>query len=121
LDSSNDFPQSFKRGLAVGYAFSVTSVIVIYISYCAPWEQSKHGRNKHRKKAKELSTIFWSIAGRKTPTPQAPAEQELQPLQLQEKVIKEVLSVPYHIYLWIKFRLFSRYIHNKINIQSINM
>lgn len=93
LDSSHDFPQSFKRGLAIGYAFSLTSVIVIYMSYCAPWEQSHHQRNNHRKKAKELGRIFWSIAGRKTPT-QAPAQHELQPLQLQEKVVKEVLSVP---------------------------
>ncbi|KOM31176.1 hypothetical protein LR48_Vigan01g073100 [Vigna angularis] len=92
LDSSHDFPQSFKRGLATGYAFSVTSVIVIYMSYCAPWEQSHHQRNKHRKKAKELGTIFWSIAGRKTRT-QAPAEHELQPLQLQEKVVKEISVV----------------------------
>ncbi|ESW31197.1 hypothetical protein PHAVU_002G217900 [Phaseolus vulgaris] len=89
LDTSNDFPQSFKQGLAIGYAFSVTSVIVIYISYCAPWEQSKHERSKHRNRAEELGRIFWSIAGRKTPT-QAHAEHELQPLQLQEKVIREI-------------------------------
>ena len=30
----------FKEGLAVGYAFSVTSVIVLYMSYCASWKQA---------------------------------------------------------------------------------
>ncbi|TKY59397.1 inactive leucine-rich repeat receptor protein kinase [Spatholobus suberectus] len=66
LDRSNDFPQSFKEGLLVGYAFSVTSVIVIYMSYCAPWEQSNHKRNKHRNKAKKSANIFVpSLRGRR--------------------------------------------------------
>lgn len=100
---TSDFLQLFKQGLAVGYAFSVTSVIVIYISYFAPWEQSKPQRKKHQNMAKELGRFFWFFAGRKTPT-QAHAEHELQPLQLQEKVIKEVRSIP-AIYLCFKFLL----------------
>lgn len=53
LDSSSDFPQSFKKGLLVGYAFSVTSVIVIYISYCAP------GNNLNIKET-TASTRLWN-------------------------------------------------------------
>lgn len=92
--SSDDFTETFKKGLAIGYAFSVTSVIVIYISYFAPWEQSE-SKHKTNYKAKEFRKYICSIAGRKTPT-EPHTEQELQPLQLQEKAIKEVLFYPYH-------------------------
>ncbi|TKY59392.1 inactive leucine-rich repeat receptor protein kinase [Spatholobus suberectus] len=90
LDRSNDFPQSFKEGLLVGYAFSVTSVIVIYMSYYAPWEQSNHKRNKHRNKAKEFGKYICSIARGKKTRAEAHPTPQLQPLQLQEKAIKEI-------------------------------
>ncbi|XP_028247224.1 probably inactive leucine-rich repeat receptor-like protein kinase At5g48380 [Glycine soja] len=89
--SSDDFTETFKKGLAIGYAFSVTSVIVIYISYFAPWEQSE-SKHKTNYKAKEFRKYICSIAGRKTPT-EPHTEQELQPLQLQEKAIKEISVV----------------------------
>ncbi|CAJ1936232.1 unnamed protein product [Sphenostylis stenocarpa] len=106
LDTSNDFPQSFRLGLTVGYFFSVTFVIVIYFSYCAPREHSKHERNKNRKKAKEFGKYFWSYPGRKTQTlALAHAKHELQPLQLQEKTIHEVLSIPTCLLSWVQISL----------------
>ena len=83
----------FKEGLAVGYAFSVTSVIVLYMSYCASWKQSKHKRNKrYRNKAREFRKYICSIFGRKTST-QSHTAHELQPPHLQEKAFKEVLFI----------------------------
>ncbi|RDX64526.1 putative inactive leucine-rich repeat receptor-like protein kinase, partial [Mucuna pruriens] len=92
LNGSSDFRQSLKEGLIVGYAFSVTYVTVIYMSCSAPCQQSKHRRKTQRNKSKEFAKYFCSFAWGKTPT-QAHSTRELQPLQLQEKVIKEISVV----------------------------
>lgn len=92
--SSDDFPQSFKDGLVVGYAFSLTSSIFLYMFLCKPWHQSKHKRNNnHWNKVKEIGKYICSISGRKTPSEADPTHQ-FQALQLQDKAMKEVLFIP---------------------------
>ncbi|KAK7363009.1 hypothetical protein VNO77_05137 [Canavalia gladiata] len=89
FNHSTDFRRSFKDGLIVGYAFSVTFVIVIYMSYCAPWEQSKHKKNDHPNKAKEFAKYIYSIAGGKTRNQDNQIHQ-VQTLQSQDKAIQEI-------------------------------
>lgn len=92
--SSDDFPQSFKDGLVVGYAFSLTSSIFLYMFLCKPWHQSKHKRNNnHWNKVKEIGKYICSISGRKTPSEADPTHQ-FQALHLQDKAMKEVLFIP---------------------------
>ncbi|KAI4296514.1 hypothetical protein L6164_036464 [Bauhinia variegata] len=46
---------SFKEGAIIGYSFSVTSFIVIYLSYCVPWALIIKKRKKNRpKKVKQM-------------------------------------------------------------------
>ncbi|KAG4999443.1 hypothetical protein JHK87_020515 [Glycine soja] len=91
--SSDDFPQSFKDGLVVGYAFSLTSSIFLYMFLCKPWHQSKHKRNNnHWNKVKEIGKYICSISGRKTPSEADPTHQ-FQALHLQDKAMKEISLV----------------------------
>ncbi|KAK7319552.1 hypothetical protein RJT34_04274 [Clitoria ternatea] len=87
LQSCSSFHESFKDGLTVGYAFSVTSVIIVYMSYCTPWQQSKHKKKNLWNRAKEFGRYICCIGGRKTRT-------EIHHMnELQEKAIKEVSVV----------------------------
>ncbi|KAJ1380057.1 Protein kinase domain [Sesbania bispinosa] len=90
VDRSNEFHQSFKTGLIVGYAFSVTSAIVVFMSYSnsAP---SKHRKNNHLNKAKQLGKYISSIKRRKT---QSIANQMhgLLPQQLISALLERLTS-----------------------------
>ncbi|RDX68425.1 putative inactive leucine-rich repeat receptor-like protein kinase, partial [Mucuna pruriens] len=89
LDGSSDFLRSLKEGLLFGYVISVTFVIVIYMSYAALWELSKHKIKNHRNKAKLFAKYICSIARGNTRT-QAHSAHQLQPLQFQDKAYKEL-------------------------------
>lgn len=84
---------SFKGGLIVGFAFSLTcSVMVACVSYysnCAPCLQPRKKRNSHLRKAKELGKYICSTIRRRT---RRVANQmyELLHMQLVEKESKEV-------------------------------
>ncbi|KAI4299228.1 hypothetical protein L6164_032708 [Bauhinia variegata] len=40
--------EDFKDGAVVGFSFSITSVVVIYLCYFVPWEQLRKNKNKKR-------------------------------------------------------------------------
>ncbi|XP_027348384.1 probably inactive leucine-rich repeat receptor-like protein kinase At5g48380 [Abrus precatorius] len=45
MESSNQFHESFRQGLIVGYLFSATFVIVFYMSYCLPSQLVKRRKS----------------------------------------------------------------------------
>ncbi|CAJ2678296.1 unnamed protein product [Trifolium pratense] len=69
-DKQDDFHQSFKGGLIIGYVFSfIFSVMVtcMFYSKCAHWvHQLKKRKNIPLNKAKELGKYVCSIASRRT-------------------------------------------------------
>ncbi|KAJ1380056.1 Protein kinase domain [Sesbania bispinosa] len=90
--SVNEFHQSFKSGLIVGYVFSVTiSVIVAFMSYSyyAPCAQLKLDKNNYLNKIKELGKYICSITRMKTER-LADQMHELVPLLQVEKGSKEI-------------------------------
>nr|WIL59866.1 nodulation protein [Melilotus officinalis] len=88
-DNPNDFHQSFKGGLIVGYVFSLTCSVMLTCIFYSKCVQFKKKKNSRLNKAKELGKYICSITSRRTRMIGNQMHEFLHPW-LAHKEIKEI-------------------------------
>jgi len=87
----NDFLQSFKSGLIVGYVFSLTCYVMLTCMFYSKCVQLTKTENNHINKADEFGKCICSIVSRRTRVVANHVHEYLDPW-LAHKESKEVLS-----------------------------